>query len=108
MRGNATYRAGASIEDYCRACKIDRIHTVVAVDEDGRPARGAVGAEPHADVHPAVAQVEGVGVPLTAVANDGDLLPLERRQARVAVVVDVHDAARSLPSAVRTSVPRNI
>ena len=39
MRGNATYRAGASIEDYCRACKIDRIHTVVAVDGEGRPAR---------------------------------------------------------------------
>src|ERR1051325_2095525 len=39
MRGNDTYRAGASIEDYCRACKIDRIHTIVAVDEAGRPAR---------------------------------------------------------------------
>src|SRR5438105_15108213 len=39
MRVNATYRAGASIEDYCRACKIDRIHTVVAVDGEGRPAR---------------------------------------------------------------------
>lgn len=39
MPGNPTYRAGASLEDYCRACKIDRIHTVVAVDEHGRPAR---------------------------------------------------------------------
>jgi hypothetical protein len=34
-----TYRAGASLEDYCRACKTDRIHTVVAVDGDGRPLR---------------------------------------------------------------------
>jgi hypothetical protein len=36
-----TYRAGASIEDYCRACKIDRIHTVIVVDGEGRPARVA-------------------------------------------------------------------
>jgi hypothetical protein len=34
-----TYRAGASIEDYCRACKTDRIHTVVAVDTAGTPIR---------------------------------------------------------------------
>src|SRR5687767_11656036 len=33
------YRAGESIEDYCRACKTDRIHTVVAAD-NGRPIRG--------------------------------------------------------------------
>ena len=37
------YRAGGSIEDYCRACKTDRTHTVVAVDGDGRPARVACG-----------------------------------------------------------------
>jgi hypothetical protein len=35
------YRAGASIEDYCRACKVDRIHTVVAADPGGRPIRVA-------------------------------------------------------------------
>jgi hypothetical protein len=33
------YRAGESIEDFCRACKTDRMHTVVAADEDGRPIR---------------------------------------------------------------------
>jgi hypothetical protein len=33
------YRAGESIEDYCRACKTDRMHTVVAADADGRPLR---------------------------------------------------------------------
>src|SRR5207244_1362334 len=73
-------------------------------------ARGAVGAEPHADVHAAVAQVEGVRVPLAAVADDGDLLPLERRQGGVPVVVDVHDATRpfSSASAASTRVPRNI
>jgi hypothetical protein len=33
------YRAGESIEDYCRACKTDRIHTVMAADANGRPLR---------------------------------------------------------------------
>jgi hypothetical protein len=33
------YRAGDSIEDVCRACKTDRIHTVVVVDAGGRPIR---------------------------------------------------------------------
>lgn len=33
------YRAGESIEDYCRACKTDRMHTVVAADPDGVPIR---------------------------------------------------------------------
>ena len=38
-----TYRAGGSIEDYCRACRTDRTHTVVAVDEAGSPLRVACG-----------------------------------------------------------------
>ncbi len=37
------YRAGDSIEDYCRACKLDRRHTVIAADGDGRPIRVACG-----------------------------------------------------------------
>jgi hypothetical protein len=34
-----SYRAGDSIEDYCRACATDRIHTVVAADSSGHPLR---------------------------------------------------------------------
>jgi hypothetical protein len=34
-----TYRAGETIEDQCRACKLDRQHTVIAVDGDGYPVR---------------------------------------------------------------------
>ena len=37
------YSAGDSIEDYCRVCKIDRMHTVVAADADGRPLRVSCG-----------------------------------------------------------------
>jgi hypothetical protein len=33
------YRAGETIEDYCRACKTDRLHTVMAADPGGRPIR---------------------------------------------------------------------
>jgi hypothetical protein len=37
------YRAGESIEDYCRACKTDRMHTVMAADSEGRPIRVVCG-----------------------------------------------------------------
>jgi hypothetical protein len=36
-------RAGDSIEDYCRACKLDRMHTVIAADPNGLPIRVACG-----------------------------------------------------------------
>jgi hypothetical protein len=32
-------RPGESLEDFCRVCKTDRLHTVVAVDPEGRPLR---------------------------------------------------------------------
>jgi hypothetical protein len=38
-----TWRAGESLEDFCRACKTDRLHTIIAVDADGRPLRVACG-----------------------------------------------------------------
>ncbi len=34
-----SYRAGETVEDLCRACKIDRVHTVIVVDGAGRPLR---------------------------------------------------------------------
>jgi hypothetical protein len=37
------YRAGDSLEDLCRACKIDRMHTVIVSDQDGRPLRVSCG-----------------------------------------------------------------
>ena len=33
------HRAGQSIDDLCRACKAMRVHTVIAVDAEGRAAR---------------------------------------------------------------------
>jgi len=36
-------RAGDSVEDYCRVCKIDRMHTVIAASPQGDPIRVACG-----------------------------------------------------------------
>jgi hypothetical protein len=43
MATGPAYRAGDSIEDFCRACKVDRMHTVIAADPDGRPLRVVCG-----------------------------------------------------------------
>jgi hypothetical protein len=37
------HRAGESLEDYCRACKTDRLHTIVVVDGGGQPLRVVCG-----------------------------------------------------------------
>ena len=36
---NRAFRAGDTVEDYCRACKTDRLHTVIVVDGAGQPIR---------------------------------------------------------------------
>jgi hypothetical protein len=57
-RMDRKYRAGDSVEDICRACKLDRMHTVVATDQDGRPLRvscGYCGSEHNYRGGPAVA-----------------------------------------------------
>ena len=38
-----TYRAGSAIEDFCRACKADRMHVVIAADAAGAPLRVTCG-----------------------------------------------------------------
>ena len=43
MPPGRAYRAGESLEDYCRACKTDRLHTVMASDEHGQPLRVVCG-----------------------------------------------------------------
>ena len=43
MMADRRYRAGDSIEDLCRVCKIDRMHTVIVTDTDGRPLRVSCG-----------------------------------------------------------------
>ncbi len=43
MADGRTLRAGESVEDDCRACKTDRMHTVIAVDTAGIPLRVVCG-----------------------------------------------------------------
>ena len=42
MPHDRIYRAGASLEDYCRVCKTDRMHTVIVTDSEGTPLPGGV------------------------------------------------------------------
>lgn len=37
------YRAGDAVEDVCRVCKTDRMHTVIVADADGAPIRVVCG-----------------------------------------------------------------
>jgi hypothetical protein len=43
MSPSRAYRAGESLDDYCRACKTDRLHSVIAADQDGTPLRVVCG-----------------------------------------------------------------
>ena len=60
------YRAGDSVEDVCRACKLDRMHTVVVTDQDGRPLRvscGYCGSEHNYRGGPAIDRVTSTNPP---------------------------------------------
>src|SRR5690349_2252803 len=39
MTAPRQYRAGQSVEDYCRQCKEDRIHSIIVVDAHAQPLR---------------------------------------------------------------------
>jgi hypothetical protein len=43
MPPTRAHRAGESLEDFCRACKTDRMHTIIAVDAEARPLRVVCG-----------------------------------------------------------------
>ena len=43
MSPSRLYKAGDSLEDYCRVCKTDRQHVVIAADADGHPVRVVCG-----------------------------------------------------------------
>ena len=69
------------------ACSVRDVQHLQARRLGVRPA-GGVRPQPHHHVHAGVLQVERVGVPLGAVAEDRDGLPLEQRDVRVCVVKD--------------------
>ena len=88
------YRAGDSVEDLCRACKLDRMHTVIAADAEGRPLRvtcGYCGSEHHyrgGPRTPAAGQPPGASPSPAAAARRGpaarDPFPLVSERERTA------------------------
>jgi hypothetical protein len=88
------YRAGDSLEDFCRVCKTDRMHTVIAAHTDGRPLRvacGYCGSEHHYRGGPKIA-VDGPDplprtaspAPARAIARDRQAFPLVSERERIA------------------------
>jgi hypothetical protein len=63
------YRAGESIEDFCRSCKTDRMHTVVAADSEGRPIRVDCGYCHSEHNYRGGARIGSAGPPATAPAS---------------------------------------
>src|SRR4051812_27435386 len=99
------YRAGDSIEDVCRACKLDRMHTVVVSDSDGRPIRvscGYCGSEHNyrggpASVRPASSSIGGgpgrEAAPASRAArSDKDPFPLVSDRERIAPAMSLDSA----------------
>src|SRR5436190_7374314 len=81
------YRAGESIEDICRACKMDRMHTVIVVDGDGRPIRVSCGycdsehnyrGGPALPLRPALASREATASPVAPKPRSGEGGPKSR------------------------------
>jgi len=107
------YRAGESVEDYCRACKTDRMHTVVVVDGDGRPIRVVcgycdsehnyrggprIGTEPSAEPRRADA---GAAPRRTAVKSDREPFPIVSDRERIAPPMSVDSGTSDLELVLR-------
>jgi hypothetical protein len=80
-----TYRAGESLEDSCRACKTDRMHTVIASDQSGVPIRVVCGfcqSEHNYRGGPRIA----TGEPETAAAPQRSAAPTRRDKETFPIV----------------------
>ena len=81
--------AGVRDEDHDHVRRLHGVrhvhHRQACIGGEG-PALGP-GGEPDDDLHPALVEVQGVGVPLRAVADDRDRLPGQGRRVRIVVVI---------------------
>jgi hypothetical protein len=94
MPADRAYRAGESLEDFCRACKTDRMHTVIAADASGRPLRVACGFCRSEHNYRGGPRVEPSGGPGPARASEprrpiasGDAFPLVSDRERSAAPI---------------------
>ena len=87
------YQAGDSVEDYCRACKTDRMHAVVAADASGRPIRTVCGychsehnfrGGPRIGEEPAARPAASGRAPAQAPRAQPEVLPIVSERERVA------------------------
>jgi hypothetical protein len=97
MPQDQTYRAGGSIEDHCRVCKTDRMHTVIAVDAAGSPLRVVCGYCRSEHNYRGGSRVAAVGGPLVAATASR-----VRRTAAEPFPI-VSDRERSAPAMTVTS-----
>ena len=76
-----TYRAGESLEDFCRACKTDRMHTVIVADAEGRPLRVSCGFCHSEHNYRGGARI-GAEVGTSRIGADSRVLGSPKREAR--------------------------
>jgi len=92
-----TFRAGGAVEDFCRACKMDRMHTIVVVDAGGQPLRvtcGYCGSEHNYRGGPRTGRPDATAAPATparASAPERAALPLVSERERKGAPVSVSD-----------------
>jgi hypothetical protein len=107
------YRAGQTIEDLCRVCKMDREHTVIVTDANGQPLRTACGycgsehnyrgARDAASSTAASSSGAPARSPVARAATPIDPLPLvsERERTAPAVTSDAADLELLLRRIIR-------
>jgi hypothetical protein len=102
------YRAGESLEDFCRVCKTDRLHTVIVVDGEARPIRVACGfchSEHNYRGGPRIAQSGADREPRQAAArgrSDRPPFPVVSERERSAPAMDVvHGEGQDLEMLLR-------
>jgi hypothetical protein len=106
MSESRAYRAGDTLEDYCRACKLDRSHTVIVADASGRPLRvdcdychsqhnyrGGPRTEIAERDHAESAEEQRTpSAPLRSLRDSSLLPPLVSERERIAPPMSVHDS----------------
>ena len=106
-----TYRAGDSVEDYCRACKMDRMHTVMVSDNEGRPLRVVcgycdsehnfrggprLGADDRGEPSAGPAAARAPRAARTERDRDRDVLPIVSERERVGPAMTLHSDNRDI------------
>jgi hypothetical protein len=109
-----THRAGESVEDFCRACKTDRMHTIVAVDGEGAPLRVVCGycdsehqyrGGPRIDSQPGPEHTRAASVRRNAPPDASrETLPIVSERERTGPIMSIPNATDDLELLLRRIV----